>query len=175
MFPLELPKGLELKENYISPEKEQELIAIIDSLPWLIDLKRRVQHYGYKYDYRTKGKLDYLGEIPAFLKEIDVGFKFNQVIINEYLQGQGIAPHIDLGVFGSTIASLSLGEECIMEFTKDETKIPLFLPSRSLLTMQDEARYNWKHSIPARKSNIKERRVSITFRWRVNYFQNKYR
>jgi hypothetical protein len=47
MFFIDLPKGLELKENYISPEKEKELIEIIDSLPWLVTLKRRVQHYGY--------------------------------------------------------------------------------------------------------------------------------
>jgi hypothetical protein len=52
----------------------------------------------------------------------------------------------------------------VMEFTKGSTKIPLLLPQRSLLILTDEARYKWKHSIPARKSNIKQRRVSITFR-----------
>lgn len=167
MFPQELPKGLELKENYISPEKEQELIEIINSLPWLADLKRRVQHYGYKYDYKTKGNLEYLGELPAFLKEIEVGFKFNQVIVNEYLPGQGISPHIDLGVFGDTIASLSLGSSCIMEFAKSFAKIPLFLPPQSLLKLSGEARYNWKHSIPARKQDNgipRQLRISLTFR-----------
>ena len=169
MLPLELPKGLELKENYISLEREQELMKSIDSLPWLTDLKRRVQHYGYKYDYKTRGNLEYLGEIPQFLKEIDIDFKFNQVIVNEYLQGQGISPHIDLpSVFDGVIASLSLGSSCIMEFTKGTCKIPLFLTPRSLLTLSNEARYNWKHSIPARKQDngiIRTRRVSITFRW----------
>ena len=168
MFKEVRPKGLELKEDYISIAKEQELIAIIDSLPWLNDLKRRVQHYGFKYDYKVRGNIEYLGEVPEFLKEIDVGFPFNQVIINEYLPGQGIAPHIDLGVFGSMIASLSLGSSCVMEFTKGSSTIPLFLPPCSLLTMQDESRYYWKHSIPARKSNVKQKRVSITFRERTS-------
>lgn len=166
MFPTELPKGLELQENFITSVREEEFLKEIDKRPWLNDLKRRVQHYGYKYDYKTKGKLGFLGEIPEFLKAINVGFKFNQVIINEYLPGQGISPHIDLpSVFGNTIASLSLGSSCIMEFAKDSSKISLLLPQRSLLIIQDEARYNWNHGIPARKSNIKERRVSVTFRW----------
>ena len=165
MFPPELPKGLTLKENFISEAYEKELLEEIDNRPWLNDLKRRVQHYGYKYDYKTKGKLDYLGELSDFLKPIDVGFKFNQVIINEYLSGQGIAPHIDLpSVFGECIASLSLGCACTMEFTKEAETIPILLPPKSLLVLTNEARYNWKHGIPARKSNIASRRVSITFR-----------
>jgi alkylated DNA repair dioxygenase AlkB len=165
MLPLELPKGLSLKENFITSTQEEELLMEIDKRPWLIDLKRRVQHYGYKYNYKTKGKLDYLGEVPEFLKQIDVGFYFNQVIVNEYMQGQGIAPHIDLPlVFGKTIASLSLSSSCNMEFTKDGDKFSLLLPSKSFLTLQEEARYNWKHCIKQAKSNVKSRRVSITFR-----------
>lgn len=96
MLPIELPKGLELKENFITPTAEQELLKEIGKRPQLNDLKRRIQHYGFKYDYKVKGKLEYLGEVPLFLKQIDVGFYFNQVIINEYLQGQGISPHMFL-------------------------------------------------------------------------------
>ncbi len=33
-----------------------------------------------------------------------------------------------------------------------------------LLILQNEARYEWEHEIPARKSNVKSRRISITFR-----------
>ena len=87
MFPPELPEGLTLKENFISQAFEEELLKEIDARPWLNDLKRRVQHYGYKYDYKTKGKLDYLGEMPEFLLSLNPGFKFNQVIVNEYLPG----------------------------------------------------------------------------------------
>jgi alkylated DNA repair dioxygenase AlkB len=165
MFPPALPKGLTLQENFINEAFEEELLEEIDKRPWLTDLKRRVQHYGYKYDYKTKGKVGFLGEIPEFLLSLNPGFKFNQVIVNEYLPGQGISPHIDLpSVFGECIASLSLGASCIMEFTKEAETIPLLLPSKSLLILKDEARYNWKHGIKGAKSNIKSRRVSITFR-----------
>jgi hypothetical protein len=40
--------------NFISEKEENELVEIIDSQPWLDDLKRRVQHYGYKYDYKAR-------------------------------------------------------------------------------------------------------------------------
>jgi hypothetical protein len=39
--------------NYITQAEEAQLINIIDQQPWLHDLKRQVQHYGYQYDYKT--------------------------------------------------------------------------------------------------------------------------
>jgi alkylated DNA repair dioxygenase AlkB len=51
-----------------------------------------------------------------------------------------------------------------MILEKDNFKHSITLEPRSLLIFQDEARYKWKHSIPQRKSNIKNRRVSITYR-----------
>jgi len=56
-FPIKvLPNipGLKYIESYITKEEEHELLAKIDESQWLIDLKRRVQHYGYKYDYKSK-------------------------------------------------------------------------------------------------------------------------
>lgn len=44
--------GLTYVENFISQEEHDFLLTKIDAEPWLSDLKRRVQHYGYKYDYR---------------------------------------------------------------------------------------------------------------------------
>ena len=61
-----------------------------------------------------------------------------------------------------------------MDFTdkNDRTnKIPLWLAPRSLVVLSDNARYNWLHSIPPRKTDEFEghkhermRRVSLTFR-----------
>jgi hypothetical protein len=59
--------GMQYLSNFIGEEEEKDLISIIDSNVWLTDLKRRTQHYGYKYDY-TKKKIDesmYVGLIPA--------------------------------------------------------------------------------------------------------------
>ena len=166
LFASEFPKiqGLTYTPNYITAEQEQLLITQIDKQPWANDLKRRVQHYGYKYDYKARKITQDLkiGEVPNWLQILP---NFDQVIINEYLCWQGISPHIDcIPCFSDTICSLSLLEPCEMVLEKDNVKHSIILEPRSLLTFQGEARYKWKHSIPQRKSNIKNRRVSITFR-----------
>lgn len=166
LFNSEIPKidGLIYTKNYITIEQEKFLISQIDQQPWLADLKRRVQHYGYKYDYKARKitpdlKID---DVPAWLQILP---NFDQVIINEYLTGQGITPHIDcIPCFSDTICSLSLLESCEMILERDNIKHSIILEPRSLLIFQGEARYKWKHSIPQRKSNIKNRRVSITYR-----------
>lgn len=185
---LELAKeiiGLELYPNFIKEKEEKALIKSIDNSPWINDLKRRVQHYGYKYDYRAR-KIDnslYLGELPnwckvIYQKMIDekiINFIPDQAIINEYEVGQGISSHIDCEpCFGDTIISLSLGSSCIMNFEKElnsKNKIGVFVQPRTLLVMKNESRYNWYHGIPQRKTDKfnkeiikRERRISITFR-----------
>jgi alkylated DNA repair dioxygenase AlkB len=166
LFSNETPpiQGLTYTTNFITEEQEQFLIYKIDTQPWLSDLKRRVQHYGYKYDYKARKITPDLkiGSIPEWLQILP---NFDQVIVNEYLCGQGITPHIDcIPCFGETICSLSLLESCEMVLERGTEKHSIILEPRSLLTFQGEARYKWKHSIPVRKSNIKNRRVSITFR-----------
>ncbi len=171
----QLPPGLTYTPNYITPDQQKELITTIDNQPWLTDLKRRVQHYGYKYDYKARNIASdsYLGEIPTWLKPYcqklleDGFFKElpDQVIINEYQVGQGISAHIDRATcFTDTICSISILSPCEMIFSKDKEKINLTLQPLSLAVMQKDSRYLWSHEIPARKSNIKERRLSVTFR-----------
>lgn len=166
LFACEKPniEGLTYIPDYITTEQEQSLISQIDKQPWLNDLKRRVQHYGYKYDYKARKITPDLkiADVPEWLQILS---NFDQVIVNEYLCGQGITPHIDcIPCFGETICSLSLLESCEMILERDNIKHSIILEPRSLLTFQGEARYEWKHSIPQRKSNIKNRRVSITYR-----------
>lgn len=177
-------KGLLYIPNFITRSDEKNLISSINREPWLNDLKRRVQHYGYKYDYRIRS-LNYsmfLGKLPfwavPFLTKIRLRNLINedpdQLIVNEYLPGQGIANHVDCQpCFGETIFSLSLGSTCKMDFIHLETKEvkSLLLEPRSLLVMSDDARYNWSHGIAARKSDefqgqifSRSTRISLTFR-----------
>ena len=176
--------GLRYVPGYIDAETEVALVQVIDAQPWLYDLKRRVQHYGYKYDYKARGITHDLriGAIPNWLAglcddlQAQGYFKQvpDQVIINEYLPGQGITPHIDcVPCFGETVASLSVGTPCVMEFTHVKTgeKQQQLLEPRSLIVLSDESRYIWRHSIPQRKSDmwgcekvIRGRRISLTFR-----------
>jgi alkylated DNA repair dioxygenase AlkB len=176
--------GLTYLPNYISNQEESELIALIDAQPWLTDLKRRVQHYGYKYDYKAR-RINLsmkVGDLPDWLSNIakrlyEEGFfkeMPDQVIINEYEPGQGIAPHIDCEpCFEDTIVSLSLASGVTMDFIHpiQNEKTAIYLEPRSIIVLKGESRYDWQHSISARKSdtykgkNIKRsRRVSLTFR-----------
>ncbi|RKU23898.1 alpha-ketoglutarate-dependent dioxygenase AlkB [Candidatus Poribacteria bacterium] len=177
--------GLRYVEDYISEYQHDWLLAEIDKYEWLTDLKRRVQHYGFKYDYKAR-KVNYdmrIGELPKWLKRLSQKLcedkhmpeVADQVIVNEYRPGQGIASHIDCEpCFKDTIVSLSLGSGCIMNFTNkfDKTKkIPVWLEPRSLVVLNGEARHEWLHGISARKSDVwdgqkleRQRRVSLTFR-----------
>ena len=49
-----LPDGLLYIPNFITPAEEVALLNTVDQQPWLTDLKRRVQHYGWKYDYTAR-------------------------------------------------------------------------------------------------------------------------
>lgn len=176
--------GLRYIKDFISEQEEISLIKKIDSLPWLTDLRRRTQHYGYKYDY-TKKRIDsesYVGPIPEWIepycsKLVKHGFfdvKPDQVIINEYEPGQGISQHVDcVPCFNSTVASLSLLSSCIMDFEELGTRKKLQgrLDPKSMLVLSGPARYDWMHSIAPRVEDVTEdevisrsRRVSLTFR-----------
>ena len=177
--------GLQYVENYIDEYQHNWLLKRIDEHEWLDDLKRRVQHYGFKYDYRARkvNRDMRIGELPEWLKRLSrklhkdrhMPEAADQVIINEYKPGQGIASHIDCEpCFKDTIVSLSLGSPCVMNFTNkfDKTKkIPVWLEPRSIVVLSGEARHDWLHGIPARKSDewedkkqLRQRRVSLTFR-----------
>lgn len=176
--------GFQYIKNFINPEEEKSLVHVIDKNEWLQDLKRRVQHYGYKYNYKSRriNHSMYLGKLPdwmGFIIERMISKKIlehrpNQAIINEYLPGQGITPHIDCqSCFGNIIISLSLNSSCVMNFESNINgdKQSLLLAPRSLIILKNESRYKWKHSIPSRKSDrwndqklLRDRRISITFR-----------
>ena len=177
--------GLHLFEKVITSEQESKLLDWIDAQPWIDDLSRRVQHYGYRYDYRARS-IDIsskLGDMPAMLdrlalhleaKEGALPFHPEQAIVNEYLTGQGLSAHVDCEpCFGPDIASLSLGSFAMMRFQSVATRavVDIPLPRRSLVVLTGESRTAWSHSIAARKSDqwngqktLRTRRVSVTFR-----------
>jgi alkylated DNA repair dioxygenase AlkB len=142
------------------------------------------EHYGWRYDYkgRTVTRDMYLGPLPEWLQPLCdelherglMPLVADQVIVNEYEPGQGIAPHVDcVPCFADTIASITIGSSCELEFTHIESrrKVPLFLARRSLVVFSGEARYDWRHGIAGRLSDLHEgrkvtrgRRLSLTFR-----------
>ncbi len=182
--------GIDYREAFLNPDECDEIVRKIDDQPWSNDLSRRVQHYGWRYDYASKTVAEdtRLGPLPDWLSSLaerlhQEGFFEevpDQVIVNEYQPGQGIAPHIDRETFGPTVATISLCERWPMEFTPidrqtgNNGKRELFLGVGSLLVLKDDARDKWLHGIAKRKSDRPEpqkkeryprqRRISVTFR-----------
>lgn len=176
--------GLSYIPNFIDNAAESDLIKTIDAQPWNTELTRRVQHYGWRYDYKARSVTNDLriGALPNWLQSFAVRLQQagifsetpDQVIINEYQPGQGISSHIDcVPCFADTIASLSLGSPCVMDFTHSATgdKSSLLLEPRSLLVLTGDARYVWQHAIAGRKTDRhngqiiqRTRRISLTFR-----------
>lgn len=181
---LQKVSGLTYIPEYITRDEQNQLIEVIDQQEWSVKTQRRIQQYGYQYDYRygSFASSTYLGALPNWVQRLanrltNEGFMPNisdQVIVNEYQPGEGIVKHIDcIPCFSSTIITLSLGSACVMEFTHSQTKenIKILLEPGSMLIFQGEARYVWQHGIAACKQDnyqgkifVRERRVSMTFR-----------
>ncbi|WP_299869629.1 alpha-ketoglutarate-dependent dioxygenase AlkB [uncultured Hoeflea sp.] len=180
----DLPPGAFYLPSFISPEEEAGFVGHLDAGDWNAELRRRVQHFGYRYDYkaRTVTSDAYPGPLPEWLQDMSerlVAMRLfdgapDQVIANEYLPGQGISAHIDcVPCFDDTIVSLSLLSRCEMVFREKPSgaRLAVMLEPCSALVMTGAARYQWTHEIPARKSDLvdgtkvdRSRRISLTFR-----------
>jgi len=176
--------GLKYIQNYITDDDHRNILNSIDGEQWSGELKRRVQHYGYKYDYRSRSinQKMFLGPLPEWCSQISKRlFDDNlmpqipdQLIVNEYNPGQGIASHVDCQpCFGNTVVSLSLNSGVIMELKSaiSKRKVDIWLEPKSVVILSGESRYWWIHGIVPRKSDIinherkmRERRISLTFR-----------
>ncbi|MBC8099593.1 MAG: alpha-ketoglutarate-dependent dioxygenase AlkB, partial [Armatimonadetes bacterium] len=146
-----LISGLTYTSNFLSLDEQTALLAQIDDMPWLNELKRRVQHYGYRYDYRSRTINEdmRLGALPGWLDTLTLHLyergvtpeRAEQVIVNEYAPGQGIGVHVDCEpCFGDVIVSLTLMSGCVMDFRHRHSSqhLPLWLAPGSMLVMQGE-------------------------------------
>jgi alkylated DNA repair dioxygenase AlkB len=172
--------GLRYYPGLLSEEEQAEILRQIDSLPWQSDLKRRVQHYGYKYDYKARSINHSMrvGQLPNFARQIGqrlldlslISEMPDQMIANEYRPGQGITAHVDCEpCFKDTIVTVSLGSVYTMDFICLETQEvqSVRLELGSALIIRGDARYKWMHRIRSRMNDDgipRGRRVSLTFR-----------
>ncbi|KAF8468640.1 hypothetical protein JB92DRAFT_3059197 [Gautieria morchelliformis] len=110
-----------------------------------------------------------------------------QAILNHYIPGEGITPHVDLLTrFADGIVAVSLGGGTVMTFRRvvdngsanelEGDRWDVYLPARSILVLTGDARYKWTHGIEGRLADCvadkgdpswiqRETRVSITLRW----------
>ena len=47
--------GATLAPDIVTEAEEERILLRISQAPWMTDLSRRVQHYGFRYDYRQRG------------------------------------------------------------------------------------------------------------------------
>jgi alkylated DNA repair dioxygenase AlkB len=172
-------QGLKLIDQFITLEEERTLLTAIDAASWNTSLKRRTQHYGFTYDYGTKAATEVAEPIPPWCDSVMdrlvergvITERPDQMIVNEYMPGQGIYPHVDdPSSFDDGIVSLSLGSNIAMDLIECRTpsnKKEVLLRRRSVIAFHGDARYRWRHGIVARMTDhgVKRgRRVSLTFR-----------
>ncbi|CAE7474486.1 ALKBH8 [Symbiodinium natans] len=189
---VEVP-GLHVVTDFITDEESVSLLREIDARPWDTSIKRRVQHYGHAFDYATL-KIAEQGTVPtmpSFAAEVIsrlrdsslMPHEVDQLTVNEYEPGVGIAFHVDAhSAFEDGIAAITLGSGIVMEFRKTdatsgklsmgkhhrmappqagaEISKHVWLPPKSLLIISGEARFAWQHGIAWRKTDcLKEGEV----------------
>ena len=188
--PAEVP-GLTYVPEFLSKDEETTIVMEIDKRDWSEELQRRVQHYGWRYDYKARqvDPIMRLGPLPPWADDLarrllEMGLVPNlpdQVIVNEYIGNQGIARHVDSeSSFEDGIAMVSLLESWEMVFRerRGRRKLNQRLEQRSAAVIKGDARYLWTHEIPKRKNEpgivkpgkknpskvLRGRRISLTFR-----------
>ena len=175
-------RGAVIVPDFITPAEETRILLRIGQAPWLTELRRRVQHFGFRYDYRGGGSRVPAPAFPRWtacmaerLRSHFAGTLPVQCIVNEYRPGQGIGMHADHRDFGPVVASLSLGADWPMRFRLRSTRpyasgaMPgdevAVLPRRSVLVLAEPARHRFMHGIDhADSARETATRVSATFR-----------
>ena len=174
--------GAVIVPDFVTPAEEARILLRIAEAPWLTELRRRVQHYGFQYDYMGATRPVPAAPFPrwasAMAERLRPHFRGAlpaQCIVNEYRPGQGIGMHADHRDFGPTVASLSLGASWPMRFRRRDTRpyardgLPgdevAVLPRRSVLVLAGGARHRFMHGIDrADTAGETVTRVSATFR-----------
>jgi alkylated DNA repair dioxygenase AlkB len=164
--------GLSIAENAISKEYHDKLVRHVNEGEWDTRLSRRVQHFGYLYDYKVKNlEKGSAPPLPEWSLELcsDLIAKGlieklpDQLIINEYKVNQRISKHTDAKVFGPVIFSISLGSSCDIAFSKRDGSEKIFrINNCTFLKMEDDARNWWSHETKPLKNG---KRYSLTFRY----------
>ncbi|XP_013196266.1 alpha-ketoglutarate-dependent dioxygenase alkB homolog 6 [Amyelois transitella] len=150
--------------NYISESEESYIMSNIYSAPkpkWTQLSNRRLQNWGgipHKNGMIAESIPQWLDEYLERIHRLDVmgGKRPNHVLVNEYLPGQGIMPHLDGTLFYPTITTLSVGSHIVLKFLETSSDediktsnhvFSLLLEPRSLLILQDQLFNYYLHCI----------------------------
>uniref|UniRef100_A0A182RRT6 Fe2OG dioxygenase domain-containing protein n=1 Tax=Anopheles funestus TaxID=62324 RepID=A0A182RRT6_ANOFN len=176
------PPSIYYVPNFITKEEECSIMQAIDKTPkprWTQLSNRRLINYGGVP--HPKGMI--AEDIPAWLNHYvdrinqlnvyEEGIRANHVLINEYLSGQGIMPHLDGPLFYPTITTISCGSHTVLEYYDQiEDNVPdtngtivrqhtasILLEPRSLLVVKDDMYHKYLHSIADREQDVIDDKV----------------
>jgi len=190
MASVDIVPGLYYFDTIVSSDYSQQLFHYLDNeAKWspITDNpnSRVVQHYGYKYNYKSHNNKEMGTPIPDIFSELiqtlqqkvqelqlaDSSYSFNQIIVNNYEPGQGISKHTDIKSYGAVIGCYTLGSGTTMRFRKKDEVVDVYVKPNSLYVMTGDSRYLWTHEMPSTKTDLyngkriaRDRRISITFR-----------
>ncbi|CAH1114471.1 unnamed protein product [Psylliodes chrysocephalus] len=161
----EAPPTIYYIPNFISREEEAHILKNVYQVPkpkWTNLSNRRLQDYGGVPHEKGMIPEPIANWLEPYLNKIhDINLfenrKPNQVLVNEYLPGQGIMPHTDGPLFYPTIATISCGSHTVLEFLENNAgrkKVcELLLEPCSLVIIKDDMYSKYLHSIPERNSD----------------------
>ena len=181
LFPLTgqtFARGYAYEPEFLSRADEAALVSEIQLLPLAqADYKgflahRRIVSYGGRYDFSAQ-RLQPGEPIPPFLYPLRrraaawtgcAADDFTHALVAQYPPGSQLGWHRDVPNF-DRVVGISLAGPCRMRFRRypprpREKSLAIDIPPRSIYQLQDEARWEWQHSVPA----VAGLRYSITFR-----------
>lgn len=172
--------NLEYYENFLSEEDASDAYDIIENnIEWgkSKDRKRLNMTFGdegltYKIVWYGKTtyrktidwkKLPVLLDIKNKVEEM-TSEQYNICVVQRYPNGNiGINPHRDREMKeGTTICGISLGQERILNMSRNENSIDIPLKNGSMYVFNPPTNDYWAHSI--KKDKSKKPRISLTFR-----------
>uniref|UniRef100_A0A069DPT5 Putative alkylated dna repair protein n=1 Tax=Panstrongylus megistus TaxID=65343 RepID=A0A069DPT5_9HEMI len=160
--------------NFITENEEEYIINKVNNAPkpkWTQLRNRRLQNWGGSPQPSGMIVEDIPQWLQIFLNKVndlqlyDKGnLKANHVLINEYLPGQGIMPHVDGPLFYPTILTVTCGSHTILNFQKqlkndeeigldESSKMSLLLERRSVVAVMDSMYTGYLHSIEERNED----------------------
>jgi alkylated DNA repair dioxygenase AlkB len=168
--------GMRVFEEIISPELEEMIIQAVENPDNSAHVQPHrnftVWEYGWIYN---NGRIAYeldetrrADDIPfamlelfrvvtTYLKAIGVETEFDldHCMVNRYHPGEGIFSHIDdVNFWGDWVVGVCIGSGATMEMTgPNNEKESIFLFPRSVYLLESDARFRWKHEIPARNAD----------------------
>lgn len=179
--------GITVIRNFITLSEESSIVKEIDESSWKPSQSgRRKQDFGPKVNFKKqKLKVGTFTGLPSFservvarMARLDCLKNFEPVeqchLEYEPTRGSAIDAHFDdWWLWGEHLVTLNLLSDSFIVFhhhrhaqeMEDNSRLPrvrVLMPRRSLLVVEGDARFKWKHSIP--RDAITSRRIAVTYR-----------